>query len=219
MRLGIRHLLYGLACGWCWACAAGTPPTSPAAFADDLAQLRKYCLGEVCLGMTLAEIGQLGNLPMGITGPTGSRSNLDGMPFCDPEFVLDGIATLETPDAAGFTIGFAIASGQGDVSGRYRAISITRHYSRASERQLDEVRKVITDRLGGMTKNRDGSWSKTVGSFRVSVIPKSSKQSERPAAIPPDQWSGGSMGLHASYSKRAEWLSTLPQCNAPLPKL
>ena len=173
-------------------------------------ELGGYCIERLCLGMTIQKVAALGTIKwLGDKAPDGKIKCVKGP-------TISATGELATADGKAFHIRFELVNPSGNSESRYRLIDAQIMLSNVTLLQIDHLAQTLKSRYGPM---RDFT---ALGSGPVTVSTADSKSGLFSIAVT-RIWEPvyGSMkvGLSADYKKEADWVLTLTDCKAGLPKL
>lgn len=144
-------------------------PLAPA-YGRAFDELAGYCMGNVCLGMSIPEVRKLGPLTFGKWTPPN-----DPQPVCS--FLAAGRGgLLQSRDGERVQLGFELVGSTGTPESRYRVMAMTRTFPGLDAADIDRMRLTLTKRYGGMQRDTSpsfpsgaGRWTKTAGDFTLVV--------------------------------------------------
>jgi hypothetical protein len=184
----------------------------PSDYLEQMAQLRRFCMGNLCLGMSLDEVERQGAVSWDGQAPPGNLNcyvPTSGIP-----------ATLPLDDGTKATLLFDVVTASGEPKSRYRLVSVSRRFPALGPAQIEHLRKTLTDRFGGMQQVPDAGdlWGGLAGSMRISVMSGWLDPSKRPPKVLPENWAGF-LSLSATYARRADWTMAQAECKKGMPAL
>lgn len=167
------------------------------AFERDIGGLNEYCMGRVCLGMSIKEVAALGNLKWNATEPP------DGKLTCDDLSGNSVTGYLKTKDQ-GLMLSFDLVSMRAIPEERYRLNGITVLYPAATASASITHLESFRGKLGPLKEVlAKGLWTADQRPFAITVG-TATADSRLPKRLM----------LLATYRPRAAWLKGLSQCSA-----
>jgi hypothetical protein len=169
------------------------------AYQGGLKELRKYCIGSVCLGMSMREVALLGALDL-----RGLSLAVDPKPSCVDAWVGVRGGKVYIDDAA-VNVSFAVLASGDHIEDRYRVLAMSRRFVGLSQKSLDKLTATLVSRFGGMQRvPKRRVWNKAGIPFEISV---SQGEIDEEAFI----------AVQATVSP--DWMEEQRGCEPVLPKL
>ncbi len=208
--IAIHVVLIGMAA----PCAAESLAPAYGAAVD---QLAGYCMGSVCLGMSMQDVAKLGTLEFKQWTPPK-----DPQPICDPLMAGRG-GLLRTSSGERAHLTFELVGATGAAASRYRVVGITRTFPELSLYDVHSMSRQLVKRFGGMKRvinpqmsPDNAQWKKSVGNFELTVAYGKNDQ-----LMGPFDQLGRTISVSGSVSQ--DWLYEQAACEPPedprLPKL
>jgi hypothetical protein len=174
------------------------------AYADAMLKVGRYCINDICLGMTMRQAKAVGVLQFGESAPP-----LSGVIECSG-FQVPAKGYLTKPDGSGYAVNFDVVETTGSPESRYRLSSVNKFIPGITQLQLDYLTNSLVARFGGMKQmENSGSWFRQDGDVTVSILTGGMGRPD----IQPFVW------VTSVFNRRKEWLMSLDACKANLPKL
>ena len=161
------------------------------------AQLKTYCMFDLCLGATVAQVSSLNQIQWNDLAP------MDGKLTCHSLLGNAAYGSLIVGDKS-YGVRFELVNTTGLIEGRYRLNMISLQHPDVSDTVAARFALKFKDSFGAMRELlAPGMWSGYTDQFMITV---------GKAAI--DKSTPARLMLQANYRKRTEWLMGLPECQA-----
>jgi hypothetical protein len=186
------------------------PVLSADAYEVSSAELDRYCIERLCLGMTPQKVATFGAIKW-----LGNRAP-DGKVNCNKGPSLAALGELETSDGTKFHVRFELVTPFGQELSRYRLMDATIQLKNVTLLQADKLAQELKDRYGPMREFAEiangpvtlGTAASKSGLFKLSVTRAWNPIHDTLK-----------VGLSADYKHQAAWVLALPECRVGLPKI
>lgn len=185
---------------WCIAGSPARATQESNAFERDIAKLNNYCIGRVCLGMSIKEVAGLGKLEWNAIEPP------DGRLTCHDRSGNSVTGYLKTKDQ-GLMLSFDLVSMKEIPEERYRLNGISVLYPAATASTSLIHLESFKAKLGPLKEVlAQGLWTDDQRPFAITV-----------GTAPADTHLPNRLLLLATYRPRSAWIKSLPQCRQSMP--
>lgn len=172
-------------------------PVRPSSYEGATGELQAYCMFDLCLGMSVAQVSSLGAITW------NELAQLDGKLTCHSLLGNAAYGSLIVGDKS-YGVRFELVNTTGPVEGRYRLNMISLQHPDVSDTVAASLAQRFRDDFGVMRELlAPGMWSGYTDQFLITVG-KADIDKSTPTRFM----------LQANYRKRTEWLIGLPECRA-----
>lgn len=173
-----------------------------------LEEMRRYCMAEICIGMSVHEVASLPR------GQLEIWSTADWARNCTGSYAHWNHAYFTSKDGTKFNVGFRDYPGPEEEKKRFRVQSIA-VYLEVTRGELNDLRETLTARYGMQPAGNSVAplqeWKTSAPLFDATVSTSFADPPKRSLLL-----------LSAKSDRYPEWLRTQPACHSerrPLPKL